>query len=405
MAQAKEAGVDLFGNPVVTPRQLLQQQLSKLLEDTAARTAGMDVRSQGASKMGAAAGALIGQGLIKAGVVEEPEEMKRARKFQAMREELHKSMADKGLTLENNTDDVYDLASSIAMRAGMEDVALKAQQAKQLHQANQRVAEKERAQTKLAEAQAGYYDRKGTAADNEGRSPYYSDVDLADGSKATLDHRTGQYLDPATRKPITDPKRLRAAKYDPRLQGDLSFAKESGQEGSKNLFAQRQLAQDAATSLLGIGETRKLLDAGMKTGKFANFETGLGAVLHELGISYKEGEVENAQAFVAAQAKQVASLVKSFGAGTGLSDADREFSIQAAGGDITMNEKSIRKILDINERAALNVIKNYKDLYGRVKKDYLPYGMDLPPDVPDAPKAAAPQKPDVESLLKKYGGK
>ena len=56
-------------------------------------------------------------------------------------------------------------------------------------------------------------------------------------------------------------------------------------------------------------------------------------------------------------AQNVGKLIKQFGAGTGLSDADREYATKMAGGLITVDEKAIRKILDINDKAAQNVIR------------------------------------------------
>lgn len=237
-------------------------------------------------------------------------------------------------------------------------------------------------------------------ADPTGRGDYFVPVETASGVKA-FDTRRGQFTEPTTGRKISGAPVV-GTKSDPQIQGDIAFAKESGQEGSKNLFAQRQLATDAVVSLQGIDEARKLLDAGMATGKFANFEVGLGATLNELGISYKQDAVENAQAFTAAQSKQVASIIKAFGAGTGLSDADREFAVKAAGGDITFNEKSIRRVLDINERASRNVLKRYKDLQGRIKGKYVPF--DVSVDEPVAEKSAVDERnAKLEALLKKYG--
>lgn len=377
MAQAKSKAVDLFGNPTLTPRQVLQQQLAEIMQDTASQTANADPRSRGASMMGSAAGGLLNKVLIEKGVLPKPPEMERAEKMAAARDAIKADAEAKGISPETNPTEFADLAASHFLRAGDEQSAMMAINWRNLQEANKRVADKERASIENIQADTELKKRSPGAGAAE-RSPYFSPVDTPEGVLG-FDHRTNT---------LTRPKGAAAkmSKSDPNLQGDIAFAKNAGDEGSKNLFTNRQLAMDATNSLLGIGEARKLLDEGMKTGKFAKFEVGLGAVLHELGVSYKEDEVENAQAFVASQAKQVASIIKAFGAGTGLSDADREFAIKAAGGDIAMNEKSIRKILDINERAALNTIKNYKDLYGRVRKDYLPYSMDLP-DVPQPPKA------------------
>lgn len=136
-----------------------------------------------------------------------------------------------------------------------------------------------------------------------------------------------------------------------------SFAKEFGKVNAKQFFERRKSAQDAVVSLQGNTEARKLLDSGVITGKGAEFITGFNNFLIErLGFDVGKDEVANTEAFLAAQAKQVAGIIKAFGAGTGLSDADREFAEKAAGGKITMTEQSIRRILAINDRASRNVI-------------------------------------------------
>lgn len=380
MAQAKEAGVDLFGNPVVTPRQLLQQQLSKLLEDTAARTAGMDARSQGAANMGAAAGALIGQGLIKAGVVEEPEEMKRARKFQAMREELHTSMADKGLTLENNTEDVYDLATSIAMRAGMEDVALKAQQAKQLHQANQRVAEKERAN--IANIEADTELKKRSPGVGAGRGDYFVPVQTADGVKA-FDSRRGVVVDPATGQPVKRP--VVGSNSDPALQGKLAGSKEFG----------KVVGEDAAKidgkldALEGVQGAREILSKGIYSGTYAEIQKALAKGTP--GVD--KTTAANTEQFLAHIGEVVIPRLKDFGGND--SNEELKYLQKVMAGDITLEDKALAGIL---EKAEQKIARGITRLRGRAKQAGLPAE-------PEAPKAAAPQKRDVESLLKKYGGK
>ncbi len=395
MAQAKQSqAVDLFGNPTLTPRQLMQQQLASLMESTAEQTAGADPRTRGVSKMGAAAGGMLGKLLIEKGVLPKPPEMERAERLAKARDEMTRVAAEEGLDMEADPKGFARRAAGIFMKHGEEDGAAKALQWGDTREALKLAADKERAGIANLEADTALKNRNpGTGTDRAGYAvPVYD----KDGRVLEFDTRapSGQRLrDPITGKPIKGA--VRDPRYTPESQSDLAFAKGAGDEGSKNLFANRQVAVDATNSLYGIAEARKLLDEGMKTGKFANFEVGLGAALQELGITYADDQVENAQAFVASQAKQVASIIKAFGAGTGLSDADREFAIKAAGGDITMNEKSIRKVLDINERASLNAIKNYKDLYGRVKKDYLPYSMELP----DPPKGGAKtEKPAAGSV-------
>jgi hypothetical protein len=100
----------------------------------------------------------------------------------------------------------------------------------------------------------------------------------------------------------------------------------------------------------------------------------------------------------------VGQLIKQFGAGTGLSDADREFAMQMAGSKITLTEQALRKILDINDRAANKIIDTHNKTYGKVKTN-IPLTVDKPVGIAPPPAAAsqiptnvAPAKPAAATL-------
>lgn len=109
--------------------------------------------------------------------------------------------------------------------------------------------------------------------------------------------------------------------------------------------------QAAEINLPAIQTARSLLDSGkVKTGLGANWALGFGRALSASGLSESDG-VAATQAFMAQAAKRVMGVIKMLGSGSGISDADREYAAKAVGGNITMDEKSIRRILDIDERA------------------------------------------------------
>lgn len=114
----------------------------------------------------------------------------------------------------------------------------------------------------------------------------------------------------------------------------------------------RTAASDAQASIAANDRAVQLLDEGVITGFGADFRVGMGKALQQVGIHLADDEVANTEAFVASRALEVGRLIKMFGAGTGLSDADREFATKAAGGNIDMNEASIRRILKINNLVA-----------------------------------------------------
>jgi hypothetical protein len=157
----------------------------------------------------------------------------------------------------------------------------------------------------------------------------------------------------------------------------IKFGEDLAGVMTKDFGARRTAALDAGKSLMSAQEARKLLDSGIVTGFGADFLLNLGRALSQAGLS--DGEtVANTQAFVASRALEVGRIISLFGAGTGLSDADREFAIKASAGQIAMDEKSIRRILDINERASRNVIKQFNADAAKVDPSLSPFPLTVP---------------------------
>ena len=79
---------------------------------------------------------------------------------------------------------------------------------------------------------------------------------------------------------------------------------------------------------------------------------------------------------------QVGQIIKQFGSGTGLSDADREYAEKIVGGKITVNEAAIKKLMGINKKAFENVIANYntkaEQVMNKPGASELPYDLRVP---------------------------
>jgi hypothetical protein len=159
---------------------------------------------------------------------------------------------------------------------------------------------------------------------------------------------------------------------------ESAFEGELGKGQAKKLMEDKVAADDARSIVSTIEEGRRLLKSGVITGFGADFLTGLGAALNQAGISFAEDSVANTQAFTANMAANVGRIIKQFGAGTGLSNADREYAEKMAGGKVTLDRKSIERILDINERMARNVISLHNRNAAKVKTN-VPLTVEEPP--------------------------
>ena len=161
---------------------------------------------------------------------------------------------------------------------------------------------------------------------------------------------------------------------------EKAFESELGKGQAEGLIKGKVAAQDAASIIDTVKTGRDIMKSGMITGAGADFLVNLNQGLKTAGIDAGYGDAAaNSQAFTANMAGNVGKLIKQFGAGTGLSDADREFAKDMAGGRIALDAKAINKILDINERAARNVITRHnKDVKGI--KTNIPLEVEMPPE-------------------------
>lgn len=168
------------------------------------------------------------------------------------------------------------------------------------------------------------------------------------------------------------------------------FAEGFGGEMGKDFAKNRQAARDAAASIPNIVQAKQLLASGINTGTFANFKTQFGRGLNSIGFNVDPNPIANTEAFIANAAKETAEIIKNFGAGTGLSDADREYARQAAGGEITWSAQGLKRILDINEKARRNLIKSF-NLDAEQVQGSSGVPMKLTIDEPMSPKTVPPK--------------
>lgn len=162
---------------------------------------------------------------------------------------------------------------------------------------------------------------------------------------------------------------------------ETEFNKKLGGGQADAILKSRESAEDAAAILQTNQVGKQILDSGAITGAGADFFVGLNQALKTAGIDFGYGDASaNSQAYAAAMGQNTAKLIKQFGAGTGLSDADREYATKIAAGKVTMDETAIRKILDINDRAARNVINNHNKKVEGIKTN-IPLKVNIPREV------------------------
>jgi hypothetical protein len=173
---------------------------------------------------------------------------------------------------------------------------------------------------------------------------------------------------------------------------------------AKKLNDAQVAAEQAVDSIRVIHTARAALDSGAFTGIGAKVALNFGRALSQIGFKAAEDPVANTQAYAANAGNLVGQVIKQFGSGTGLSDADRQYAERIAAGDITMDEKSLRKLLDINERASRVLLDRYNekargvDAHPTMKEVPYKFSIEVPPAYtpPPAKKAELYNKYNLE---------
>jgi hypothetical protein len=168
------------------------------------------------------------------------------------------------------------------------------------------------------------------------------------------------------------------------------FAGALGKQAAARLDDFRSKAESARSTLQTSQQLLPLLDdPNFISGTLANARL---AVAKAVGI-----DVSATESYFAGVGQQVAERITAFGAGTGLSDADREFAKKIAAGEESLSVKSIRRIIDINNRSARNVIETYnneRNRLGKKEPEVLDYYPEL--DTPQVGQVLSPA--DQEAL-------
>jgi hypothetical protein len=170
---------------------------------------------------------------------------------------------------------------------------------------------------------------------------------------------------------------------------EKAFESGLGAGQSKKILDSKTAAEGALQILQTNDVGRSLLQSGAITGAGANFFVGLNKALKQGGIDFGYADAAaNSQAYGSAMAANVGQLIKQFGAGTAISDADRAYATKAAAGEISMDEAAIRKVLDINDRASRNVIERHNKSVRGIKTN-IPLEVEIPNAVAPPPAAAS----------------
>lgn len=119
-------------------------------------------------------------------------------------------------------------------------------------------------------------------------------------------------------------------------------------------------ATAAAETVRSIQNARAQIDApgGIITGTAAEQQLALQKIGAAFGVADPRA-IQNTETFRTQIKPIVLETVKGLGSGSGISNADRDFALEAVGGRITLDGGTIRRVLDITERANREKIERH----------------------------------------------
>ena len=181
-------------------------------------------------------------------------------------------------------------------------------------------------------------------------------MSIADADKAISEDINRRWQYAQTQAAEDRRQQLQIQTEDRRQQGSLDRAgSEAFIKGTADRYIKdvRPKAETAIGEINNIHQIRQLLDAGAITGTGADARL-FTAKLGEL-VGLPSEQAANTQVLQSALAARVlAGMGGSLGAG--FSNADRDFVERAKGGQITMTEPALRRLIDIGERQSRSTV-------------------------------------------------
>ena len=167
------------------------------------------------------------------------------------------------------------------------------------------------------------------------------------------------------------PGELGLKQAPPQVQKVEQIASEMGTElakvGAKNFTDLQDKAVKAAETIRSIDESFPMID-DMFTGALANVKLNVSRYATAFGVDLGNLDgITSTETYVAMAATRVADYITNLGAGTGLSDADREFAQAVVAGNVTANASSLKRILTSLRSGAVNKINKYNEVREEVR--------------------------------------
>ena len=170
-------------------------------------------------------------------------------------------------------------------------------------------------------------------------------------------------------------------------------------EGVGRLSDGLDAANKAVLSVESIDTSLENID-NMFTGYGATFRMDVARAARVAGIDISDADqIEDTEEYASLAGARVADYITNLGAGTGLSDKDREFAEKVVAGDIGMSTGAMRKLLTTIRKQNVRTITQYNTLRGAVDNELKgseKAGMAFYPLVDMPPERVEPEVDDTD---------
>ena len=158
-----------------------------------------------------------------------------------------------------------------------------------------------------------------------------------------------------------------------KLQDEEALRKQYGNlpqaEVVKRIAESKDTADKSVTAFNAIRTARSALDAGAITGFGANQRLDWAKLNHLMGLGDRGSDIANTEVFRSSMAPAVASMLKATVGTTQISNTDRDFAEKAAGGQITLDAASIKRLLDVSHRLSLETMGKHQTTMDAIYRD------------------------------------
>ena len=147
------------------------------------------------------------------------------------------------------------------------------------------------------------------------------------------------------------------------------MADELSKIGAKNFAEAHENARLAADALGSVNRTLPTID-NMFTGAGAELKLNISRYTRAFGVDVVDpSTITDTETYIAESGRRVAQYITNLGAGTGLSDADREYAKQVVAGNITVDATSLKRLLGVIKQNAQRTISNYNTTRSDIEKE------------------------------------